>query len=244
MKNELKVINQNGKLLTDSREVAKMVDKKHSHLMRDIRGYIEILRESNLGFSDFFIESTYKTEGNNKTYECYLVTKKGCEMIANKMIGKKGVLFTATYVDAFNKMEESLRQITTYKLPQTYAEALRELADKAEENEKLKEENYIMLPKAEFYDTVTKSEDTIDMGECAKVLNMGIGRNNLFKFLREHDVLMSNNVPYQRFVDGKYFRTIENKFEKPNGEIKINVKTVVYQKGLDYIRKLLKKYYI
>ncbi|NFF71709.1 phage regulatory protein/antirepressor Ant, partial [Clostridium botulinum] len=43
---------------------------------------------------------------------------------------------------------------------------------------------------------------------------------------------------------GKYFITIENKFEKPNGEIKINVKTVVYQKGLDYIRKLLKKYYI
>ncbi|WP_039230815.1 Rha family transcriptional regulator [Clostridium haemolyticum] len=243
MVNELKVINQNGKLLTDSREVAKMVSKEHSKLLRDIRNYCKYLNEANFGLVEYFIETTYK-DSKNEERKCYLVTKKGCEMIANKMIGKKGVLFTATYVDAFNKMEESLRQITTYKLPQTYAEALRELADKAEENEKLKEENYIMLPKAEFYDAVTKSEDTIDMGECAKVLNMGIGRNNLFKFLREHDVLMSNNVPYQRFVDGKYFRTIENKFEKPNGEIKINVKTVVYQKGLDYIRKLLKKYYI
>lgn len=243
MKNELKVINQNGKLLTDSRDVARMVGKEHSKLLRDVNIYIGYLAEANFGLGDFFIESNYKDK-NNQERKCYLVTKEGCEMIANKMTGKKGVLFTATYVDAFNKMEESLRQITTYKLPQTYAEALRELADKAEENEKLKEENYIMLPKAEFYDAVTKSEDTIDMGECAKVLNMGIGRNNLFKFLREHDVLMSNNVPYQRFVDGKYFRTIENKFEKPNGEIKINVKTVVYQKGLDYIRKLLKKYYI
>ncbi|KOC40142.1 antirepressor, partial [Clostridium botulinum] len=59
-----------------------------------------------------------------------------------------------------------------------------------------------------------------------------------------YGVLMSNNTPYQRFVDNKYFKIIEKEFEKPNGEIKINTKTVVYQKGLDYIRKLLKKYYI
>ncbi|MCD3328309.1 Rha family transcriptional regulator, partial [Clostridium botulinum D/C] len=121
MKNELKVINQNGKLLTDSRDVARMVGKEHSKLLRDINIYIGYLAEANFGLGDFFIESNYKDK-NNQERKCYLVTKEGCEMIANKMTGKKGVLFTATYVDAFNKMEESLRQMTTYKLPRTYAE--------------------------------------------------------------------------------------------------------------------------
>lgn len=40
---------------------------------------------------------------------CYLITRKGCEMIANKLTGKKGVLFTAAYVTAFEKMQEQLK---------------------------------------------------------------------------------------------------------------------------------------
>ena len=43
----------------DSREVAEMVGKEHSKLMRDIRGYIENLNESKIGLVDFFNESTY-----------------------------------------------------------------------------------------------------------------------------------------------------------------------------------------
>ena len=76
----LKIINQNGKLLVESRQVAEMVDKEHSHLMRDIRGYVEVLRQSNFGFSNFFIESTYLSE-QNKSLPCYLLTRKGCDMV-------------------------------------------------------------------------------------------------------------------------------------------------------------------
>ncbi|NFQ98292.1 phage regulatory protein/antirepressor Ant [Clostridium botulinum] len=240
MKNELKVVNHNGKLVVSSREIARNFNKENKSVNRDIRNLIV----QNCTVKNLFIESTYISSRGREEKE-YLLTRDGFSLLVMGFTGSKALDWKLKYINAFNEMEEYIKsQQNQIRLPQTYVEALRELADKAEENEKLKEENYIMLPKAEFYDTVTKSEDTIDMGECAKVLNMGIGRNNLFKFLREHDVLMSNNVPYQRFVDGKYFRTIENKFEKPNGEIKINVKTVVYQKGLDYIRKLLKKYYI
>lgn len=95
-------------------------------------------------------------------------------------------------------------------------------------------------PKVEFYDDVTGSTDTIEMKEAAKVLNCGMGRNKLFEFLRNRKVLDRNNQPYQQYVDNGYFRVIESKFTTPDGDIKINFKTVVFQKGLAYIRNLLK----
>jgi len=95
----------------DSREVAQMVGKDHFHLMRDITNYAEILGEvgaSNYGLSDFFIESSYLTS-QNKKMPCYLLTKKGCEFVANKMTGRKGTLFTAAYVTRFNEMADTLK---------------------------------------------------------------------------------------------------------------------------------------
>lgn len=128
-----------------------------------------------------------------------------------------------------------------FATPKTYVEALRALADAEEEKERLALENEEMKPKADFYDDVTGSSDTIEIGEVAKVLNCGIGRNKLFDFLRKEKVLMKNNIPKQHFVDEGYFRVIETKYTKPNGDVSINLKTVVYQKGVDYIRKLLIK---
>jgi prophage antirepressor-like protein len=125
------------------------------------------------------------------------------------------------------------------KLP-SYAEALRQLADKVEENERLQLENKEMKPKAEFFDTVADSKTAISMNDVAKVLGIkGMGRNNLFEFLRNEKILMSNNVPFQIYVDRGYFRVIEQKYMK-NGEPCMNIKTLVYQKGVDFISKTIK----
>ena len=98
-----------------------------------------------------------------------------------------------------------------------------------------------MKPKAEFFDTVADSKTAISMNEVAKVLNIkGYGRNNLFEFLRNRKVLDSWNVPYQRYVDNGWFRVIEQHYQK-NGEPIVTTKTLVYQKGVDGIRKMIEK---
>lgn len=96
-----------------------------------------------------------------------------------------------------------------------------------------------LKPKAEFFDAVASSKTAIPMDQVAKVLDMGIGRNKLFALLREKKVLDRNNIPYQEYVDRGYFRVVEQKYTKPNGETNINIKTLVYQRGIDYIRKLI-----
>lgn len=102
---------------------------------------------------------------------------------------------------------------------------------------KAQEKIKALEPKAEFYDTVTDSTDAIDMANCAKILNLRIGRNKLFQFLRDKNILMHNNSPYQQFIDRGFFRLHENTYSLPDGTIKITIKTLVYQKGLDYIRR-------
>lgn len=133
-----------------------------------------------------------------------------------------------------------IRKTGAYHTPKTYAEALRALADEAEKAEALKKQNQLMQPKADFFDAVTDSKQAIPIGDVAKILDIGIGRNKLFEFLRQKSILTSDNRPYQKYIDSGYFRVIEQKYEV-NGEVRINIKTLVFQKGIDWIRKQLAK---
>lgn len=97
------------KLVLDSREVAKMLGKEHRHLLRDIAKNVDYLAETKIGLSEFFQETQYKdsTGKKNKRYD---ITKKGCEFLAHKLTGKKGAIFTATYINKFHKMEQALKE--------------------------------------------------------------------------------------------------------------------------------------
>lgn len=100
-------------LTLDSRDVAKMLNKNHADLLRDILRNITYFTESNFAFSEFFQENQYKdsTGKRNKRYD---ITKKGCEFLAHKLTGKKGAIFTANYINKFHEMEQ---QLANPKLP-------------------------------------------------------------------------------------------------------------------------------
>ncbi|MBF4728462.1 Rha family transcriptional regulator, partial [Clostridioides difficile] len=214
MKN-LTIIKQNNQFLVESREVAELIEKKHDNLLRDIRGYKKILEDSsNLRSQDFFIESTY-INTQNKIQPCYLLTKKGCDMVANKMTGEKGIIFTAIYVTKFEEMEQELKEQQP-KLPTTYKEALQQLLIEVEEKEQLQLENQekdkviqLQQPKVLFADSVASSDNSILVGELAKLLRQnGIdtGQNRLFDWLRNNGYLIKRkgedyNTPTQKSVD-------------------------------------------
>ena len=115
-KNEL-IKQVNDREAMDSRDVAKMIGKRHRDLMRDIRRYISDMEEGailrsrdmehdpKLDSAQFFIESSYVSQ-QGKELPCYLLTKQGCEFVANKLTGTKGTIFTATYVGLFNEYQK------------------------------------------------------------------------------------------------------------------------------------------
>ena len=134
-------------------------------------------------------------------------------------------------VNALTPKTNLERQLIIQQAMQIQAEMIEELQNKVSRLE----------PAANFAYQLCSSKDTIEIGECAKVLNKNIGRNRLFEFLRNSNVLQSNNIPYQKYIDAGYFRVIESKYVTSNGETKISLKTVVFQKGVAYINKLLSK---
>ena len=96
-----------------SYKVAEMMEKEHKDVLRMIHGtsdrdgIMQVLGEFHLEPAEYFIESTY-IDSQGKERLCYECTKMGCEMLANRMTGKKGIVFTAKYVKAFNDMEQQL----------------------------------------------------------------------------------------------------------------------------------------
>lgn len=106
-------------LTIDSREVARMMEKRHADLLRDLNIFSNYLSDSierKIALSEFWQKSSYK-DGKGEIRKCYLITKKGCEFIAHKMTGKKGAIFTATYINRFHAMEEALKHPKQRWLP-------------------------------------------------------------------------------------------------------------------------------
>lgn len=91
-------------------EIAEMLETVHYDVLKkleganDRKGIIEIMTDNQMSVSDFFIQSTY-TDNSGKANKCYNVTKMGCDFLANKFTGEKGILFTAKYVKRFREME-------------------------------------------------------------------------------------------------------------------------------------------
>ena len=115
-----------------SREVAEMMEvKKHSDMLAKIDKLNESLLNGKIRSVDYWLESTYKDSTGRELRE-FQVTKKGCELIAHKTTGDKGVLFTVRYMERFEQMENHIKQ----QVPQTYAQALLEAGRLALEVEK------------------------------------------------------------------------------------------------------------
>lgn len=146
-------------------------------------------------------------------------------------IRKHGAYMTEqTIEEALTSPDFLIRLATQLKEEQT----ARRLAE-----QKIEEQR----PLVEFADKVSNSSNLIDMGKMAKLLkdeDINIGRNRLFSWLRKKKILMSNNMPYQQYVDGGYFHVKESVFNTPYGT-KTQQTTMITGKGQIYITEKLRK---
>ncbi|WP_407655254.1 phage antirepressor KilAC domain-containing protein [Alicyclobacillus dauci] len=251
---ELMITERNGHFVADSRDVSRMTDTRHDHLLAKIDGFARVLSaDPRFRVSDFFLESSYE-DVTGRTLKRYDITRKGCDMVANKMTGEKGVLFTAAYVTKFEEMERS--QINGHSLPQNYKEALIALVTQVEENERLQSENASLglrieadKPKVLFAEAVSVSQTSILVRELAVILRQNgvdIGEKRLFEQLRDRGYLIKRfgtdrNMPTQRSMDLGLFEVKETPIIHSDNRVTVSKTPKVTGRGQIYFINLFKR---
>ena len=139
-----------------------------------------------------------------------------------------------------------IRKTGGYQMPQTYAEALRALADKAEEAERLQIENKRMKPKEVFADAVTASDNAILVREFAKMMRQNgidIGEKRLYKWLRANGYVCKDGTePTQRAMEHGLFEVLERTVLKGDVPPKTVRTTKITGKGqVFFANKLLNR---
>jgi anti-repressor protein len=214
----------------DSREIAELTNKGHGHVCRDIQemlGRLNGLNQSSFG-------SVY-IAGNGEERHCYKLPYRETMIL----VSGYSVELRAKIVDRWMELERAALASSLPNFSDPVA-AARAWADEVEAKRRAEGALADAQPKIEFFDQVADSKDAIPMRDAAAVLNIpGFGRNNLFDMLRKKEILDEKNIPYREYQDRGYFRVVERSWSDDRGESHITLTTLVYQKGLDYIRKIL-----
>lgn len=205
-----------------SREIAEMTGKNHADVLRDIRNMLLELYGDTRGLSSF--ASSY-LNSQNKEMPCFLLPKR------------ETLILTSGYsISQRAKIIDRWQELESAQIPKTLPEALRLAADLAERNAALENKIQSDAPKVEFALAVRRMDGACKIGEFGKVI--GIGQNKLFAKLRKDEILMANNMPYQRYIDAEYFVVIEQTpYTDRNGKAHPTFTTMVTGKGQVWIEK-------
>ncbi|MDE5978202.1 MAG: ORF6C domain-containing protein [Turicibacter sp.] len=132
MGNLINIINQDGVAVVSSRVVAQDFGKEHRNVTRDIEELI-----SNMGGAqnraDLFIESQYQHPQNKQWYKEYLLTRDGFSLLVMGFTGKEALRWKLQYIEAFNKMEEMIKQQIQTQIPNSPMDILKVMFSALEE---------------------------------------------------------------------------------------------------------------
>lgn len=249
-----------------SYEIAKMMEVEHPKVLRMIEGdkthigIIPTLDKAQMGSISYFIKSSYK-DTMNREKVCYECTKMGCDMLANKMTGEKGILFTARYVKKFNEMEKLLLEQNTPSLTKKQElqlklfskdsmevvnahkelvelevqEATKPLKDKIKEDE----------PLVAFSERILKEGDNILIRDLAKIASdegYKTGEKRLYNKLREWNYICKTSTkPTQYAIERDYFVVETNTINTPYGTKQVFTTKATPKAQVHIIERLMKE---
>lgn len=214
----------------DSREVAEMLGKEHSDLLKEIEGrkdrknvgIIPVLTKGNFHLVNYFIEDCYKDKKGQRR-KCYQITKMGCELIGNKQQGEKGILFTAKYVERFNQMKNTLNKPkSSLDLLELQVKALKEVKGEVQEVrnelEEFKEDLPLIGSEPEELQAVVRSVGTRALGGykspayCDKSISTKVYKS-VWKYIKDQF-----NVKKYKSIKRKYLekaKELAESYEAP-----------------------------
>lgn len=250
---ELVFKGESNQVLTNSLLVAEKFGKEHQHVLRDVRNLING-GVSKIGDTPAFAEATYIHPQNGQEYPMFIMNRDGFTLLAMGFTGEKALQFKLEYINAFNKMEETIKN-GGFNVPKSFREALLLAAEQQEvienQQKQIEEKNAKIeadKPKVLFSEAVSASNKSILVRELAKLITQNgyqIGEKQLYERLRKAGYLCSSgesyNQPTQTYMNMGLFH-LKKTSVICDGESKVYTVTKVTPKGQIYfINKFLGK---
>ena len=181
------VIMKNQQAVTTSLQVAETFDKQHGHILRDV----ENLKKDVSNFGEMFLEGS-EPDSYGRDRKVIYMNRDGFTILAMGFTGSKAMQFKLKYIDAFNQMEDYIRNESKYaqpeyRLPQTYLEALQDLTSAVEENERLNNKIELDAPKVKYTEEVLDSDLLVTITSIAKMF--GRDAQWLNRYLHEKGII-------------------------------------------------------
>jgi anti-repressor protein len=218
--------------------IAAITEKRHDHVLRDC----DKLNEAYIKLAAPKIGEGYYTDINNQKRPMMLLSKM---QTMDLMTG-----YSIELRIKVNRRWEELENNNQLKLPQTFSEALRALADANDREEQAllelstaKETIEENKPKTVFADSVTASKSSILVRQFAKDLcdaGFEIGQNRLFQWFRQKKYLNRDNEPYQQYVNQGLFEISTIVVATPSGTLPKKT-TRILGKGQVYFANKIKQ---
>lgn len=239
---------QSGEPVASSRQIAENFEKRHDHVMRDI----DAIKKDVPNFGEMFFETT-APDSYGREQRAYLMNRDGFTLLAMGFTGKAALEWKLKYIAAFNEMEKKLTEQPQLTRSQLLATALiaahEELEEKDKRIELLTADTERMKPKEIFSDAVSTSQNSILVGELAKLLKQNgieIGEKRLYAWMRENGYLIKRkgadwNKPTQRSMEMKLFTIKETVICHSDGHTSVNTTTKVTGIGQVYFVNLFLK---
>ncbi len=182
----INVIQNKGMLVVSSREVAENFERRHDHIIRDIENLKNGFPQNWGDQERYFIEGQYQNQQNKQFYKEYFLTRDGFTLLVMGFTGTKAVTWKMKYIDAFNKMEEELRD--PYKHLSTELKAIFVIDKKSQEIEGRVE--------------VLENRMTIDYGQ--QLILQELAKGNAIKAMNG----VESNAYKNRKLRGKVFSKV------------------------------------
>lgn len=246
---ELVFKGESNQVLTNSLLVAEKFGKNHKHVLDAIRELISSAEK--LAVLKMFVPSTY-IASNNKENPMFIMNRDGFTLLAMGFTGEKTLQFKLEYINAFNKMEEAIKN-GGFNVPKSFREALLLAAEQQEvienQQKQIEEKNAKIeadKPKVLFSEAVSASNKSILVRELAKLITQNgyqIGKKQLYERLRKAGYLCSSgesyNQPTQTYMNMGLFH-LKKTSVICDGESRVYTVTKVTPKGQIYfINKFL-----
>ena len=260
MENQIVFKSQQGNPVTTSKLIAQKFERQHKNVLQTIDDIIKDMQvldnEHELTSQPMFqptssqyfyeyLEDIQIGNGATRKERCFMVSRKGFELVVMHFKGQRALQFKLEFIEAFDAMQKEIERLktqqNTFQVPTSFREALLLAAKQQEVIEQQQAKIAIDKPKVDFYDSVLHSDSTFTTTQIAKELGMSAAALN--KRLHEMKIQYKQNgswVPYAKFHAMELTKSETVIIEKNDGK-KIAILSFKWtEKGREFVHSKIK----